>query len=76
VPRTTALKADLLAAYAHGLVFAAAGLLNNVFAIRFRTPFQTFVFSNLDFLLNGLVLALDLLGAKLLYLLHREFFSA
>ena len=58
------------------LIFAAAGFLDNVFAVWSRTPLLAFVLAYFKIFLDGFVFALDLFGAKLLNLLDREFFPA
>ena len=73
MPRISTFKADFLATSAHRFITAAC-FLDHLFAFRFRTPFFTLVFTDLDVLFDCFVLVLYVFGTKYLDLFNREFF--
>ena len=76
MPRIAALETYLLAASAHSLIFAAAGFLNNIFAVWPRTPLFTFVLAYFKIFLDSFVFSLNLSRAEMLDLFDRELFPA
>ena len=76
MPGIPTLETYLLTTSTHGLIFAAAGFLDNVFAVWSRTPLFALVFAYFKIFLDGFVFSLDFFWAKLLDLFDREFFPA
>lgn len=75
MPRVPAFETHRLSADTHGLIFAATGFLNDIFAVGTRAPLFAFVLAYLYFLFSSFVFVLDFFRTKLLNLFDAEFLS-